>query len=486
MKFRIWLAQIPGLAFFSLLLLPVALYSINPQLGLWFIAFFIAFWGIKVLKGYFFLTRSFLNVQRSIDFPYRETDVVRNDAKNLQHVILLPFYNEPYSVIEMAVKAFENNDYPHKKNVTIVLCAEWRSPHAVKVAHDIMEKLSGVVSFRLVPVIHPDNLPDEGKVKSANLNYALKHVEKTLKLDPKHTFVSSIDADTVVEKNFLSVVTHTFFKTPARHQAIYQYTPIYSNNWLRGHFFARIVAMNTTFWQMNESQNPEFFRNFAVYGMSLLCVKKSHYWDPYSIVEDGMQYWRSYFAWNGQFRVVPTIAICHMDLVEEDGLPRTLYAQYKQLRRWSWGCTDVEYVIPEFRKRKHLIPYTERFRKIGYLIINHLFWSGGPIVLFYMSSIPALLSSQQSSILIFTIPLVVSTIFTLLTLSIMVPTVFSLTMMRKYKSFSFWDYCVNTIQWIFVPILILTLFSIPAIESQMRLFFGKRIDSFDVTKKLDR
>lgn len=103
-----------------------------------------------------------------------------------------------------------------------------------------------------------------------------------------------------------------------------------------------------------------------------------------------------------------------------------------------------------------------------------------------MSSIPALISSQQSSLLIFTIPLVASTIFTLLTLSIVVPTVFSLTMMRKYKKFRPWDYFVNTIQWAFVPILILTLFSIPAVESQMRLFFGKRIDSFDVTKKLDR
>lgn len=61
----------------------------------------------------------------------------------------------------MAVKAFENNDYPHKKNVTVVLCAEGRSPQAVKVAHDIMERLSGVVSFRILPVIHPDGLPNE-------------------------------------------------------------------------------------------------------------------------------------------------------------------------------------------------------------------------------------------------------------------------------------------------------------------------------------
>ena len=75
----------------------------------------------------------------------------------------------------------------------------------------------------------------------------MKEIEKMKCLDPKKTFVSTIDADTAVEKNFLSVVTHTFLSTQERDQAIFQYTPIYSNNWLRGHFFARIVAMNTTF-----------------------------------------------------------------------------------------------------------------------------------------------------------------------------------------------------------------------------------------------
>lgn len=480
-----FLSRIPGIAFFWLLLLPIVCYKIHPQIGLAFISFFIAFWWVKVFKSYFFLTRSFFAIKRSLLFPYAQTNIVRNDAKNLKHIILIPFYNEPYSIVEMAVKAFENNDYPHKENIIVVLCAEWRSPHAIEVAHELMHRLESVVSFHLMKIIHPDNRENEWKVKSANITYAMKEVELMMHLDPKNTFVSTIDADTVVEKNFLSVITHTFLNTEERDQAIFQYTPIYSNNWLRGHFFARIVAMNTTFWQMNESQNPEFFRNFAVYGMSLHCLQKSDYWDLYSIVEDGLQYWRSYFAWNGQFRVIPTLAVCHMDLVEDTNIHKTLRAQYKQLRRWSWGCSDIEYVVPEFAKRPN-IPFREKFRKFFYLLFNHLFWSAGPIVLFYMSSIPTFFQIHQASLLIFTVPLVVSSIFTFLTISVAIPTVFSLTMMRKYEKFRPWDYFVNTIQWLLVPLLILTLFSIPAIESQMRLFFGRRLDSFDVTKKLDR
>ncbi len=150
---------------------------------------------------------------------------------------------------------------------------------------------------------------------------------------------------------------------------------MYSNNWKEGRFFARLIGMGTTMWQLFESQNPEFYRNFAVYGQSLKCLQKSGYWSKTSIVEDGLQYWRSYFGWHGVFRTINTPAICEMDLVDETNLYRTVRSQYKQLRRWSWGCSDVEYVIPSFLQDKQ-IPRSEKIRKTIYLIYNHLFWAG--------------------------------------------------------------------------------------------------------------
>lgn len=76
-----------------------------------------------------------------------------------------------------------------------------------------------------------------------------------------------------------------------------------------------------------------------------------------------------------------------MDLVDEENLYKTVRSQYKQLRRWSWGCTDLEYVIPEFLRNKH-IPKTEKVRKTIYLIYNHLFWAGGPFMLFFIGYVP--------------------------------------------------------------------------------------------------
>lgn len=50
-------------------------------------------------------------------------------------------------------------------------------------------------------------------------------------LNPGKTLVSTIDTDTKVEKKFFTIITWTFLSTDERDRAIYQYTPIYSNNW---------------------------------------------------------------------------------------------------------------------------------------------------------------------------------------------------------------------------------------------------------------
>ena len=313
----------------------------------------------------------------------------------------------------------------------------------------------------------------------------MRTYETLVPLDPKNTFVSTIDTDTKVAKNFFSVVTLTFLTTDYRDHAIYQYTPLYSNNWREGTFFTRIVAAGTTLWQLFESQNPEFYRNFAVYGQSLECLKKADYWSTTSVVEDGLQYWRAYFAWDGMFRIVHTPAICEMDLVDEETLDRTVRSQYKQLRRWSWGCTDIEYVVPQFQKNKK-IPLGEKLRKTLYLIQNHLFWAGGPIIVLFIGYVPGLFSSIEHSLASFTVPIATSIIFTILFSTVIFPSLLSIHIMRRYVEFRWYDYITNFFQWITVPILALTIFSLPAIESQIRLFFGKRIDTFDTTKKMER
>lgn len=480
-----WLPKIPLLSLIGVFMLPLILMSINRKLGLFFIAFYISYWSVKVFEMYYYVLKSYWKLLKYAKYDWQNDSIVAKHAKDLQHIVIVPIYTEPYKVIEENVTSILNTRYAFKENVTILLATESRAPDAEKHAKKIIECYNGINQVTIISIVHPSNLPNEWRVKWANISYAIETYETMVSLVPENTFVSTIDTDSKVEKDFFSIVTHTFYKSGHRNNAIYQYTPIYSNNWHEGRFFAKIIGVGTTIWQFFESQNPEFYRNFAVYGQSLKCLHKANYWDKKSIVEDGMQYWRSYFGWDGKFRIIYTPAVCEMDLVDEHNLYRTIRSQYKQLRRWSWGCTDIEYVIPQALANKK-IPRWEKIRKIVYLIFNHLFWAGGPFMLFFIGFVPWMFGDVNHSLAAMTVPLATSIIFTFLFTTVIIPSLLSIHIMRRYTTFRIKDYIFNFTQWIAIPLLTLTLFSIPAIVSQIRLFFNRRIDTFDTTKKMDR
>lgn len=458
--------------------------QVNYHIGLFFIALYIAYWSVKVFESYYYVLKSYIKLLWLEGHDWSTDTAIIQGWKNLKHIVIVPIYTEPYDVIEENILSILKTKYTYPENITVLLATEARAQHGETNAKKIIQEYSGKW-VNIVNIVHPEWVEWEWKVKGSNITHAIRKYEKMTSLDPAETFVSTIDTDTKVEKDFFSIITATFVNTDCRDRAIYQYTPIYSNNWKNWHFFARIIGMGTTLWQFFESQNPEFYRNFAVYGQSLKCLHKANYWSLTSIVEDGMQYWRSYFGWDAEFRIIHTPAICEMDLVDEKNIYRTVRSQYKQLRRWSWGCTDIEYVLPSFVGNKKISRW-EKIRKTTYLIYNHLFWAGGPFMLFFIGYVPGLVTTIDQSIAAFTVPIASSIIFTILFATVIVPSILSVHIMRRYVEFGPMDYLWNLIQWIAVPVLTLTLFSIPAIESQIRLFFGKRIDSFDTTEKMER
>ncbi|MBP8016776.1 glycosyltransferase family 2 protein [Candidatus Gracilibacteria bacterium] len=479
------ISKIPFLLFLLIFITPIILIKINYKLGLFFIAFYISYWVIKAFESYYFILSSYIKLLNVNSRDYLKTDAIKYSAKDIQHVIIIPFYNEPYDVIEDNVLGILHNNYPYKENITILLAAEKRGKNAENIAKKLVEKYKDS-EIKICAFIHPDGLQDEAKVKGANITYAIKeYINKNKYLNDKLTFVTTIDADTRIEKNFFLITTYFFLTTDYPDNAIYQFTPVYSNNWIKGTFFARLIAIGTTFWQLAESQNPEFYRNFAVYGMSLHCLKKSDFWSKTSIVEDGIQYWRSYFAFDSMFRIINVPAVCKMDVVEEENIFRTIKSQYKQLRRWSWGCSDIDFVIPNFIKNKK-IKLWEKIRKTIYLLLNHLFWASGPIMLFLIGYIPGFFENLQNSIVSLAVSLSISIIFTWVFATIAFPSFISILIMKKYVHFRKRDYFFNIFQWILIPFLYPTLFSIPAIESQFRYFINKRIDYFQSTEKMSR
>lgn len=481
-----FLSRLPLTFLVLLFLLPILILKVNYWVGLYFIAFYVSYWTVKAFESYLYIIASYIKLLKVNKKDYLNTKIIKENANKLIHVVIVPIFNEPISVIEENIIAIINNTFPYKGNIIVLLATEERWRSAIENSNLILEKFKSS-PIEIINVIHPAWLKGEWKVKWSNISYAVKKLEEQKNFDENMTLVHTIDTDTKVEKNFFLITSYFFLTTEKPNNAIYQYTPVYSNNWSSWTFFARLIAMWTTFWQLSESQNPEFYRNFAVYWQSLHCLKKSDYWSRTSIVEDWFQYWRSYFAFDSVFRIVNVPAVCLMDIVEEVNLYRTIKSQYKQLRRWSWWCTDIEFVIPQFIKNKK-IWIIEKLRKTIYLALNHAFWAGWPLLLLIIGYFPLIFVQIKNSTATLAVPLSTSVIFTWIFATIAFPSIASVLIMKKYTRFRKRDYIFNILQWVTIPLLALTLFSIPAIESQIRLFIGKRIDKFEFesTEKMER
>ena len=86
---------------------------------------------------------------------------------------------------------------------------------------------------------------------------------------------------------------------------------------------------------------PQHLRNFASHSQPLEALEGMNYWSKRTIVEDGHQYWRSLFYFDGDYEVIPIRVPIYQDAVIAETFLGTLKAQFIQLRRWDYGASDV-------------------------------------------------------------------------------------------------------------------------------------------------
>lgn len=156
-----WLPKIPLLSLISIFLLPLILMKVNADVGLYFIALYIAYWSVKVFQSYFYVLRSYyrLLMTEKIDFS-RHTLLKTASAKDLHHIVIVPIYTEPYDVIEDNIESLLRVEYPYRNQITILLATEARAPHGADHAKKIIEKYTNS-DIEIVNIVHPADLPDE-------------------------------------------------------------------------------------------------------------------------------------------------------------------------------------------------------------------------------------------------------------------------------------------------------------------------------------
>jgi len=397
--------------------------------------------------------------------------------QNIFHLIILPMYKEEVGIVNETFSALKNCDYPKEKLMVILAVEEKGGEEVKKVAKTIKQKYDNSF-YRLKIIFHPKNLEGEIAGKGANTAYAGEIAKKEIidkeKISYQNVIVSIFDIDTRVYPQYFAVLTYNYLTCKNPLKSSFQPIPVYNNNIWEAPSLTRIISVSNTFWQMIQQERPEQLVTYSSHSMPFEAFIKIGY--PKNVVSDDSRiFWKSFFYFNGDYQVVPLYYPVSMDVVTALTLMRTLINQYKQQRRWAWGCTEIPYIFLGFLKNKKIYQWKKFFYS---LILSYGFWSWAcmSLLILFLGWLPWLVGGEEFkiSLLSYNLPRLTGRILTIGMFGMVCGTITSAFFLPpKPRHISWFKSFTMNIQWLFLPLTLVVFGAFPALDASIRLMFGK-------------
>jgi hypothetical protein len=245
----------------------------------------------------------------------------------------------------------------------------------------------------------------------------------------------------------------------------------------------RVIATGNTFWNLVLTLRPHMLRNFSSHAQSMQTLIDTDFWSVRTCVEDGHQFWRTYFRYDGNHKVYPLYIPIFQDAVLGRTYLKTLKAQFIQLRRWTWGASDVAYVLEKGFFTPNKVPRKDLIVKLARLLESHVTWAVAPPLLLFAGFIPALVRPQSYTANV--LPLIISRVQDVALVGVLALIFICFkTLPPKPKRYKARRNFLMLIQWVLMPVTSLVYNSLAAFYSQTRLIFGNYVGKFDVTEKV--
>ena len=524
---RFW-EILPGATTWSILLMPFVMSFVWPVGVAYFIILFDVYWLVKALVMGGHLVFGYMHMQRAMKIDWlarlHETENLEAFAnrlfrqfylakwfearklrdeweqvekirvlpaaqkhwKEVVHAVIFAVYKESYEVVEASVRSCFESNYP-KNKILIVLALEGRAGEpAQEVARRIQEKFAGAFMDILVSV-HPDGIVGEMKAKGANVYQAGKVLQKYTDehgIAYDNVVVSCFDADTLASRQYFANVTYNYILTPERTFRSYQPIPLFNNNIWDVPAINRLVAFGSSYWQMIESTRPYRLVNFSSQAMSLKTLVDIDFWDRSVVSEDSKQFYRAYYHYNGNHKVIPIFTPVSMDAVLGKTYWETLKAQYIQKRRWAWGIEHFPYAVEKFFTTRNQMTWYQRIIHPFRMLEGHVSWASSSLLIALGGWLPILMNIDfRSSILAYHLPVLARDLLSITWIGVVISTMISLKLIpARPKKYGKMRALEMILQWVLVPISGIIFGSIPAIDAETRLMLGKYL-GFHVTDK---
>mgnify|MGYP001009608541 FL=1 len=406
---------------------------------------------------------------------------------NIYNALIMPAYNESIEVIEPALKSVLETTYDKTRLIVVFAYEERGGAEIDKTAHILKEKYGkNFHSFHIVK--HPKDLPNEVVGKGGNITYAGKWLQQYLQHEGiafSDVIVTTMDCDNKPHKHYFDYLTYEYITHEDRKHLSFQPICLFTNNIWDVPAPMRVVATGNSFWNIISSMRPYSLRNFASHAQPMSALVEMNFWSTRTIVEDGHQYWRSYFYFNGNYEVVPMFVPIYQDAVLSNGYVKTLRAQFIQLRRWSYGASDVAYVGNNVFNKDRKVRFLPSLARFIRLLDGHVTQACIALIVAFGGWAPLVLNGEAArSVAAHQLPDTVSLIQQVAMVGILVLIFVSFKLLpprpERYKKRR---NILMVMQWALMPVIAIVYSSMASYNAQTHLLLGKYLDKFDVTEK---
>lgn len=416
-----------------------------------------------------------------------KTDI---SAQDIVHWFIIPTYKEDESILHSTLQAIVDSQYDKKKFAVTIAWEQRDEQNFIRIREHLSKEYEDVFGFFNF-TIHPSNIEGEVIWKWANITYSAQQsyqdLLKTFDCSPDKVVVTTLDADTNIDKTYPSILTFSYLKEPNRKHKSYQPVILFFNNFWDTPFFGKIVSLGNSFFIMFNSVKKFWLRNFSTHAQPLDALIETDFWSRETIVEDGHQYRRSFFHFNGHYECVPIFTKVYQDANLNKTVWLTAKAQYNQMRRWAHGTEDIPYVFSQWMANFKNLPFFRTLYEFLRLFEGIILWGTLHIILMSWMALTLVRDIKISSYISlgWTIGVFISISFIILIFSVSLQLIF----MPWYQIKSAFEKLKQVLKfgvlfYVFIWPTLLIFTWIPAIHSILAIMLGKPMKKFNVTEKI--
>ncbi|MDO8638608.1 MAG: hypothetical protein Q7R43_03465 [Candidatus Daviesbacteria bacterium] len=403
------------------------------------------------------------------------------------HFVEIHSYKESLEVLEPAFEAVINSHYPGKKIFFGIGLEERDDPEKIAAVLKYVKKHENKVAGIFV-TIHPFGMPGEIPGPASNRNFLVRNAVKEFakrNINQEQVIVTTLDADFVIHPKFLAGALHKYLSTPEniRDKRTFTGAFLYNNNYWQAPTPMRIIATGTAFWQLSEMVGSDKYINFSSLSINMKSLLDIGLWIPDKVNDDSGFYWKAYYHFKGDYKVIPHYLPISADACLDTTLVKTFQNQYLQLKRWAYGVEHIPFIMIQFFKNRDMA-FGDKTDKLTFILWSNFKW--GTLALFITFGgffIPLINPGYSESVVSHNLNIIASWILTAAFVGLFSTIYVNEKLAPKRPSnWSLWQKIWSYLQWIFVPIALVSILTIPALDAQTRLMLGKYME-FRTTNK---